>query len=263
MLNRVENYPLIEHLEKEVEFFTAGVFVCIVNLDDLPQYLIDYLDSPDSFNYDADILDYYLDQVKIWVIKEKTEKPNEFGLISTDLQTPPQETRKPNESLLTTLTASLVEECLSVDQLSSTNVHTSFAYCRGISHLGHGTYQSPSEEFGTLDKYRADYFLVGYSGESHSLQVRDEEVEPVGWITIAEYLSDSHPPRRLGGKAIVEESRKRLLEFLEMYWKNPTVCQLPLTEVIAKIEVRKESPDFNKRKFPPAVVAATESSHAS
>ena len=263
MGRRIETYPLIKRLEKEAEFFTAGVFVCIVNLDQLPQYLVDYLESPDSFNLTTDALDYYLDQVKIWVIKEKTQKPNEIRQLTTNLETPPQETRKPNESLLTTLTAALVEECLPVDQLNSTDVKTSFAYCRGISHLGHGIYQSPSEKFGALDKYRADYFLVGYSGETHSFQVRDEEVEPVGWITVAEYLSDSYPARRLGGKTVVEKARAKLLQFLVQYWNNPENSQLTLDTAIHTIEERKLQPDFNKRKFPPTVAGATESSPAS
>ncbi len=263
MLRHIESYPLIRHLEKETEFFTAGVFVCIVNLDLLPQYLIEYLESPDSPNIDADSLDYYLDQVRVWVVKEKKEKPNEFGSVSLGLETPPQETRKPNEPLLSTLAAALVEECLPLDQLNSTGLNTSFAYCRGISHLGHGIYQSPSEKFGNLDKYRADYFLVGCSGGSHTLQLYDNEVEAVGWITIGEYLSDSYSARRLGGKTVVEESRKRLLKFLEMYWKNPTACQLTIDEAIDGIDARKLQPDFNKRKSAPIVVEATESSPAS
>lgn len=263
MGNRIETYPLIKHLNAEPTFFTAGVFVCIVNLDLLPQSLINYLESPDSPDIDADALDYYLDQVRVWVIKEKKEKPNECSSVSLGLETPPQETRKPNEPLLTTLAAALVEECLPLDQLNSSSVHTSFAYCRGISHLGHGTYQSPSEKYGIQDKYRADYFLVGYSGGSHTLQLYDKEVDAVGWITIGEYLSNSYPARRLGGKTVVEESRKRLLEFLETYWKNPTTCQLAIRDAIDGIDARKLQPDFNKRKFPPVVVAATESSPAS
>lgn len=260
MGRRIEIYPLIKRFEKETEFFTAGVFICIVNLDQLPQYLVDYLESPDSFNLTTDALDYYLDQVKIWVIKEKTQKPNEIRQLTANLETPPQETRKPNESLLTTLTAALVEECLPVDQLNLTDVKTSFTYCRGISHLGYGTYQSPSEEFGSLDKYRADYFLVGYSGGSHSFQVHDVEVEPIGWVTIQEYMSDSHPARRLGGKTVVEESRKKLLKFLETYWKNPSDHHLPIREAIDGIDARNLLPDFNKRKFPPTLAGATESS---
>lgn len=79
MSNHIENYPLIRHLEKDAEFFTTGVFVCIVNLDLLPQYLIEYLESPDSPNIDADSLDYYLDQVRVWVVKEK--KKNQMSLV--------------------------------------------------------------------------------------------------------------------------------------------------------------------------------------
>ncbi len=263
MSNHKESYPLIRHLEKQSEFFTTGVFVCIINLDLLPQYLIDYLEAPDSFDFDPDTLNHHLDQVRVWIIKEKKQKPNEFGSVSIGLETPPQETRKPNEYLITTLTAALIEECLPTDQLNLTDLKTSFAYCQGASYLGHATYQSPDEEKTLMDKYRADYFLVGYSGGPHSFQLLDEEVEPVGWITIGEYLSDVYPARRLGGKTIVEESRNRLLKFLETYWGNPTACLLPLTEVIAKIDARKESPDFNKRKFPPTVVAANEFSPAS
>ena len=262
MSSHIESYPLISHLEKQSEFFTAGVFVCIINLDLLPQYLIDYLESPDSFDFDPDTLNHYLDQVRVWIIKEKKQKPNEFGSVAIGLETPPQETRKPNEYLITTLTAALIEECLPADQLNLTDLKTSFAYCQGASYLGHATYQSSDEEKTLMDKYRADYFLVGFSGLPHSLQLHDSEVEPIGWITIAEYLSDLYPSRRLGGKAIVEQSRKHLLHFLETYWKNPTAHQLSLTEAIANMDTRSQAPDFNKRKFPPTVVAANASSPA-
>lgn len=251
MPKEIEGYPLIDHLKNQPEVFTAGVIVCVVNVvsDFLPKYLVEYLNSPKKRKrkFKKEKIEQCLDQVKVWIITEKSIKPNEHDELSTNLTTPPQETRKPDEYLCRTLMATLIEECLSSAQIKSTLVDTFFSYCQGISYLGHSTYQHPAYTT-EQNQYRADYFLVAYSGDSPTFQPNDKEIDSGKWVAISEYLDESNFSRRLGGKVAVKRGRKKLLLFLETYWQNRTGYQLSLTEAVKNTESRKNAPDFIKQR---------------
>ncbi len=254
-----EKYPLLNRLNRSKEIFTAGVIFCIINLDTLPQGLIDYLNLSDieKSQFNSVILEELINQVEIWIVEEQKLKPNETKNLESKLITPLQETRQWKESLLQTVARGVLQEF--PFNLDCRRRVSQFLYDPHSSYAGNEILPYPNK-LKTLS-YRADYFLIGHSGSVTLKGKIDIDVKTVGWQKIGDYLSESNQKRRLGGAEAVTRTKTRLIGFLQTY-VNADPKYFHTVEDLKTIAANRSGVDF-KKQSPPTVVAATESSPAS
>lgn len=260
MQNGVEKrFPLLEQLNRNEGIFTAGVIFCIINLDTLPQGLIDYLNLSDieKSQFNSVLLEELINQVEIWIVEEQKPKPNETNKLEELLITPLQETRRWKKSLLETVASGILEEF--PHNSNGESGASQFLYDPHSSYAGNEILPYPNQI--TAQKYRADYFLIGHSGSVALKGKVDQDVKTVGWQKIGDYLSESNIKRRLGGAEAVNRTKERLTDFLQAYL-NTDPKYFHTVEDLKNIAANRSGIDFNKQS-PPTVVAATESFPAS
>ncbi|MCA9373087.1 hypothetical protein KC921_03240 [Candidatus Woesebacteria bacterium] len=261
------DYPLLRTTAETRSLETAGVIVAIINLDSVPKILLEFAttsqDNRVTFNQSEVLAE--LDNIEVWLIREATLKPNEATQLQPNLVTPPQETRRWGESLISTLSGALVEEL--PHHLFETNQDntTTFVYVPRFSYLGSALLPHPKPTSESSFDYRADYFLLGCRGVETAQHPKDSEAQTFGWMKISEFLDDSPNQdgtgfqRRQGGKAAILWAKENLLPFLAAYVQNPEVSSYNRDHILAQYQQRDEKNNDFKRPFPQELSAVTSS----